>query len=345
MTHSFEGLCMLLISGVLSFTLSCAEIKLPDGLKDHAEVEEFLLIANKQDIDPAMRYTALEPVIAIAREAEELDWLASQLGRVLEKNPHDPYGSYYLMAMANGALDTGSNELALEYMRRLLKNYPNLLILGQSLHLLALREIAIHTTVPHEAVSARDAMQSRFPNRIDRGKNHYYLANEYKKIGEWDRMFDSYRNFLNYPESEIPGIPDAHTNVMDALRFHSSNKTWTKATLDDLINIVKYSIRTQNVELLQRHQSDNFFFMNWSQETSDSFTHIPMSLGTFLSERVRFKQELDDYSNDREAFLWTVGWTWKIPTWYLYFRRIDYPMNPEINGRWEWTGIYFGERL
>jgi len=133
--------------------------------------------------------------------------------------------------------------------------------------------------------------------------------------------------------------------VMAGLAFHNSDKSWTMESLDDLVNTVKYAIRTQDVRLLNRYQAENFFLMNWSQETSDSFTHIPMTLGSFLKSSIRYRQDLEEFSNDREAYLWTAGWTWKIPTWYLYFRRIDYPADPEINGRWEWAGIYFGERL
>ncbi len=345
--HSVTAPALYFLS-IIAFILlsnSCGDSKLPASLSSQGEIKEFLVVANTRDADPALRYAALEPVISVARKVDELDWLSSQLGIILEKNPQDPYGAYYLMAMANGARETGSNELALDYMQRLLKNYPDLTIKGRSLHLLALREIALHADDSRRAIAAREAMQSQFPDQIDMGRNLYYLATEYKKIGVWERMFDCYEDFLNYPETIIPGIPDAHSRVIDALGFHTSNKTWTVANLEDLVNTIKYAIKTQNVSLLERYKSDNFFFMNWTQDTSDAFTHTPMNLGIFLTNRVRFRSELDDYSNAREAFLWTAGWTWKIPTWYLYFRKIDYPVNPEINGRWEWAGIYFGERL
>lgn len=330
---------------ILFVLISCSEETLPPSLSGHEEVKEYLAIALRQDADPALQYAALEPVISIAREAGEFDWLTSELSGILEDNPHNPYGAYYLMAMAEGAKDTGSNALALDYLRRLLKNYPDLLIAGQSFHLLALGEIALYTDNPREAIAAREEIQSRFSDRTEIGRNQYYLANEYRKIGEWKKMFDSYRTFLNHPDAFIPGIPEARANVADALSFHNSSKTWTMVNLDDLVRTIQYAIKTQDAQLLHRYQSDKFFFMHWSQETSDSFTHIPMTLGSFLTNRVRYRSELDDYSNDREAFLWTAGWTWKIPTWYLYFRKIDYPVNPEINGRWEWAGIYFGERL
>ncbi|OQX30079.1 MAG: hypothetical protein B0D92_00340 [Spirochaeta sp. LUC14_002_19_P3] len=335
----------VIVYTLMLLLLSCQDKSMPTALSADNEIMDFLRISADENTDQELRYAVLEPVISTARNLGEFDWLTSFLGAELEKYPDNPYGAYYLMAMAENARDTGSEVLALDYLRRLVKNYPDIVIRGQSLHLLALGEIALHTHNPYEAIAARLEMNQRFSNPMEVGVNQYYLAKEYKKIGDWNKMFASYAIFLKNPNAQIPGVPDARSNVMDALQFHYSSKSWTAATLDDLINTIKYAIQNQNAALLRRYQSEKFFLMNWSQETSDSFTHIPMTLGTFLSRRVQFKEKVDDYSNENEAYLWTTGWTWKIPTWYLYFRRVDYPVNPEIHGRWEWAGIYLGERL
>jgi len=41
----------------------------------------------------------------------------------------------------------------------------------------------------------------------------------------------------------------------------------------------------------------------------------------------------------------TWGWHQYLSTWYLYFRKIYFPADPEIHGRWEWAGIYYGEKF
>jgi hypothetical protein len=61
--------------------------------------------------------------------------------------------------------------------------------------------------------------------------------------------------------------------------------------------------------------------------------------------RIYFEDKLDKDSNSREAYLKTWGWTQHITTWYLYFRKIYFPADPEIHGRWEWAGIYYGQKL
>ena len=334
------------IVSTMILPVSCGSDKtIPQSISQSGDMSELLEIALKPDADPAVRFAALEPVIGISRNAGETEWLAALLGKVLEFHPADPYGAYYLMAMAEGAAESDSETLSLYYLRRLLKNYPDLEIKGKSLQLLALKQIAVKSSDPRETIAVRLEMEHHYPDRIDRGLNYYRLAEEYRKIGEWDAMYGAYQNFLEYPDTSIPNVPDARNRVIADLSFHNSSKTWTMEELDDLVATVKYAIRHQDARLLTRMQAEPFFLMNWSQETSDPFTHVPMTLGSFLKPSIRYSRNLEPYSNDSEAFLKTTGWSWKIRTWILYFRRIDYPADPEINGSWEWAGIYFGDRL
>ena len=63
-----------------------------------------------------------------------------------------------------------------------------------------------------------------------------------------------------------------------------------------------------------------------------------------MEQRIHYNRDLDRDSNTREAYLRTWGWSYRIKTWYLYFRRVHFPADPEIHGQWEWAGIYFGEK-
>ena len=338
----------LVTLSILFFALlnSCSsEDRTPASLSKDDYFRELLAIARNSMENPAMRFIALEPIIVRARGADEIAWLNCYLGNILSNHPEDPYGSYYLAAMAESARESESEELALDYLRRLLKNYPDLKFGDKSIHFLAMDEIAKQTNNPREAISMRIRMQQHYSDRIDLGRNYFAIAGEYRKLGDWEAMYQAYENFLKYPNTIIPGNPDATDQIEASLAFHRSDKSWTMDELGDLVAIIKYALKTQNGSLLREYQSVDFFLMNWSQEASDSFTHTPMLLETFLTPAISYRSELELFSNSKEAYLWTTGWTWRIPTWYLYFRRIDYPADPEINGRWEWAGIYFGERL
>ena len=335
-----------IILSIQLLLMACGSDKrIPSILQHDRDLKELLDIALKPGVDPAMRFAALEPIIGRARRAEESEWLGALLGEILESRTDDPYGAYYLMALAEGARESGSEALSLDYLRRLLKNYPDLEIKGNSLHLLAMERIADSSTNPREAIAMRLEMKKKYSDRINPGLNLYRLAGEYRKIGEWNAMYQAYNEYLDYPETVIPNTPNARSRVLSDLSFHNSKKYWTMDSLDVLVSTVKYAIRNQDARLLTRLQAEPFFLMNWSQETSDPFTHIPMTLGSFLKPSIRYNRDLESYSNESEAFLKTTGWSWKIRTWILYFRRVDYPVDPEINGGWEWAGIYFGERL
>jgi hypothetical protein len=86
--------------------------------------------------------------------------------------------------------------------------------------------------------------------------------------------------------------------------------------------------------------------MSWIQDTSDSFTHIPANLPSFLTSNTRLAPEIEPFSNDTEAYLRSWNWAYQhqVGVWYLYFRRIDLPEKPDLNRKWEWAGIYLGER-
>jgi len=338
--------CPLTLLSILFYALlgSCSS-EVPPSLSKDDNFTELLAIARNSTENSAMRFIALEPIIVRARDAGEIAWLNRYLGDFLNSYPEDPYGAYYLTAMAEGALESESKELALDYLRRLLKNYPDLEIGDKSIHLLAMDEIARQTDNPREAILMRMRMGQRYPNRIDLGSNYFAMAGEHRKLGDWEAMYQAYKNFLKHTNTAIPGNSAAAKRIEADLAFHKSDKTWTMENLDNLVAAIKHGLRTQNGALLRRYQAIDFFLMNWSQETSDSFTHIPMTLESFLTSTISYRNEFEEFSSNNEAYLWTTGWTWRIPTWYLYFRRIDYPPDPEINGRWEWAGIYFGERI
>ena len=89
----------------------------------------------------------------------------------------------------------------------------------------------------------------------------------------------------------------------------------------------------------------NFFSKYWGQKDFDPASLKYFNIyGWLLKSKVRFAKELDSDSTAREAYLKTWNWLYHVNTWYFYFRRVDFPADPDIDGRWEWAGIYFGEK-
>ena len=87
--------------------------------------------------------------------------------------------------------------------------------------------------------------------------------------------------------------------------------------------------------------------MSWKQDEMDANSQESFSMKDWMrgGNRIRYSDTLDETSNPNEAYLRTWGWNNYVSVWYLYFRKIDFPMDPDINGNWEWAGIYIGNKL
>jgi hypothetical protein len=85
--------------------------------------------------------------------------------------------------------------------------------------------------------------------------------------------------------------------------------------------------------------------MSWKQDETDRNSQRSFNIRNFMVGRdIRFNQDIDESSSPNEAYLRTWGWG-QVTTWYFYFRKVDFPVDPEIHGKWEWAGIYYGEKL
>ena len=90
----------------------------------------------------------------------------------------------------------------------------------------------------------------------------------------------------------------------------------------------------------------NFFARSWGQMETENSRIIDYRFDEFMyNNRIRYAESLDASSNATEAYLRTWGWSRYLEVWYLYFRKIYFPQDPEIHGRWEWAGIYYGEKF
>lgn len=186
---------------------------------------------------------------------------------------------------------------------------------------------------------------------IDKGPVYYYMAKTYEELGEWELAVQAYRNFLANPDCEIPGEPLAHSETADMIAFYDyRNKSWIQNSLEDLTQYVQWAIWGKNASRLERYRAKvNFFATAWEEDMSnsnklDDLEDFYSDLGVLMTSRLRCSGTLDSDSNLQEAYLETWGWSYRIPTWYFYFRKISFPADPEINGKWEWAGIYLGEK-
>jgi tetratricopeptide (TPR) repeat protein len=81
-----------------------------------------------------------------------------------------------------------------------------------------------------------------FPDKVDAASAYYYLGRSYAETGRWDLAFEAYRQFLTYPDAQIPGVPTARNDILGQVAFYDSPKDWTMPTLESLVTAVRTAI-------------------------------------------------------------------------------------------------------
>ncbi len=301
----------------------------------------------------------IQQIIKLLHQADKAEKLNLFLTAYVENHPDNPFNAYYLLIVAENYYNNGAYPFATHYYERILKNYPDLLVQGRSVHYICLKNLIQMIEEPAVRVNYYKELIARFsePDElytdlelIDKGPVYYYMGKTYEELGEWALAVQAYRNFLLYPDSKIPGEPQAHTEIADMIAFYDyRDKGWIMDSLEDLTKYVQWAIWGRNPSRLNRYMAKvNFFTQAWEEDsnenTIDDIEGFYSDIGIFMTSRLRCASELNSDSNLQEAYLETWGWSFRIPTWYLYFRKISFPADPEINGKWEWAGIYLGEK-
>jgi tetratricopeptide (TPR) repeat protein len=310
-----------------------------------------------RETDPKNRFVLIQQIgqdLANAGKPEkEIIFLTS----FVEKDPTDLFDAYYLLMVAEAYQEMKAIPLAIHYYLRILKNHTDLLVGGQSIHLHVLQELIDLETRPEYKIEYYKELISRFGGQesVHLGSAYFFLARAEEEVGEWDQALQAYQKYLDSPDTDVPGVPDAYLKAQEKVLFYFSDKSWTVPDLNTLVDAVKDAIFTKNIAKLRKYQAKvNFFVKGWDQQapTGDPTDDSPAdgsadsNIGVYLmSSNPKIEGQLDITSNDKEAYLRTTGWNFRPPTWYLYFRKVDFPADPEANGQWEWAGIYFGEKL
>lgn len=296
--------------------------------------------------DPDRRFALCDQAIREFQRQDQEDKLVLILHDFLNAYPEDPYRAYYYSVVAEYYRTVDAPPLAIDYYKRILYNTQDLILGETSIHLMILKEWLTLSESLDERITIYEMLINNFPDQVNQGECFYYLAKSYEERGYFDESIVYYEKYLNNPEKEIPGVVDAYETVQALVNFHKSDKSWTFDTLDELVNAVKYALSYKRFDLLERYQSENFFILSWSQKMMDLDEDV--SIGNLSSYRwtvIRYSPTLESFSNEKEAYLKTTGWSYRVKPWYFYFKQIDYPQDPEINGQWEWVGIYMGQPL
>ncbi|MCR5061921.1 MAG: tetratricopeptide repeat protein [Treponema sp.] len=330
---------------------SCSFNKSNYAKKKQQEMQKQLqTLLNSSSLDRESRYSVINSISNILFTQKDYDQLVLFLTDWIERHPEDIYNTYWLYITALVYVENDAYPIAEYYFDRILKNYADITVKGQSIHFQCLRQLIKISTTPANRIKYFNELINRFPSNVSTTELYERLAFEYEKEGEWVLALNAHSQFLKQPDAQtiqIAGAPDAYANARQLVDFNNSPKDWTFESLSAIESAIKKAINRYDWRSLDKYRAKvNFFTINWNQDRSATGSQEVFSMQNFMrGNRIRYNATLDDSSTPNEAYLRTTGWSQYISVWYLYFRKVNFPADPEIHGRWEWAGIYFGEKL
>ncbi|MBR7064950.1 MAG: tetratricopeptide repeat protein, partial [Treponema sp.] len=274
--------------------------------------------------------------------AEKYDEAILFLTDWVDRHPGSKYNAYWLLMVSHAYLSCNAEPFAEYYFDRILHQCDDLIVKKNSIHFTCLKNLIQISKTPKNRIAYFNEMIERFPSSVSITELYYRLALEYEKINDWDQMLRSYALFLGQPDAaviQILGESNAYTKAHIFIDFNNSSKNWTFDSLESLELAVKRAISNYDWVTLERYRSKvNFFSMSWQQDTNDPNNQAEFSLKNYmLGQKIYFAKDLDGATTSNEAYLRTWGWNQYLTVWYLYFRKINFPVDPEIHGRWEWA--------
>ena len=334
-----------------AFLISCgngnsAKIKQDKQIQKELEA----LLQDPTDSSENRRYAIINKISAKWLADQKYNDLILYLTDHVERNPDDKYNAYWLLMTAYAYIQMRQDRVAEYYFERIIKNYPDLRVKDQSVHFLCLERLIQISTNHENRIQYFNTLINRFPSNVSITEMYVRLAREYEQIGEWTKALKTYTLFLEQPDAssiQITDMHDIYNYARNMIDFNNSPKNWTFKTLDELANAVKTAIYRYQPRKLDEYRSKvNFFTVSWRQDDSIPTGSVDFSMLNYMhGNRITVTEELIPGPTINEAYLKSKGWTLAVPTWYFYFRKVNYPANPEIHGTWEWAGIYIGEMM
>ncbi len=334
---------------VLVFT-SCKEdpnAYLYDDLQELEQEQKALLEVLAKTESEELKFSLRDKIAKNLKAKNKWKSLTVFLSSLTE-DEFNSYKAYWFLMLANEYMEQNMNQIASYYFERIIDLDKDLEIEGKSIYFLSLNNLIKITEDPKRLAEYYSRLLDNFYDKIDPAYVNFMLAQSYEKLGEWNLAIQTYSKFLSLGRFDlvIPGIPDNYGYARKIVDYSSSNKSWTLESLDELLRVIRYAISKNDYNTLERYRSKvNFFSMAWKQELSETYSTKDFNLRDFMYGNIKIAPKLDDYSTPYEAYLRTSGWHHYSRVWYLYFRKVNFPADPEIHGRWEWAGIYYGEKI
>ena len=319
------------------------------GFRDVSDRVESLIKLLEETKDEQHLFVIRKEIAKELKSSNQKKRLIVFLTSFLENEKDNKYNAYFLLMLANEYIEVKMIPLATYYFEKVASLNFDLIVNEKSIKLISLNALIRVTEEAEKLIKYYSILIRDFQNDIDMAHNLFMLARSYERVGEWNMAIQTYEKFLRLKDFDviIPGIHDSYAYAKKIVDYSSSSKDWTVETLEELLGIIRYAIQNKNYALLEHYRSKvNFFVMSWKQDASDGHSRTDYTIYNLMyAGNIQIANSVDSSSTPYEAYLRTSGWIHYMKTWYFYLKKINFPADPSIHGRWEWAGIYYGEKL
>lgn len=266
-----------------------------------------------------------------------------KLGELCHKLDNSDYQSYLNFLISDIYWQNGYKEQALFYMLKVEKTSYILEYLYRPIgYYIAKRIISIDC-----AFNLKEDMYllllDEYNELIDIHYTMAELTGFYQEHLEMDDAIAMMKKILKTANKSSLSAAQLQ-EMRNEIYFYNLKKLWVHQNLETLIKNIEKAIKRKNSKLLWRYVSKRKFDVELFQKKDQKrWTYSELGIHRRWNNRIVFAKKLEDFSSENEAFLRTDNWTFpQMRTWYFRFNKIFYPYDKDINGSWEWSGIYFG---
>ena len=235
----------LLIGGFLFSCSRDSAAYLYAGLHDHKEEQKVLVGLLNNEQDPQIRFALIDKIAYNLQLEGKIAALSVFLQSIVDIEPDNQYNAYFLLRLAAAYRQVHEDKIAAHYFEYVMQNYADMLVKGQSIHLLCLKNLIELSADAPKLVVYYSRLLTDFYHKFDPAYAYFMLAKAYEAQGEWRLAIQAYTQFLNLRRFDviIPGIPDSYGYARKIVDYNASTKNWTFNTLDELVKTVSRAIR------------------------------------------------------------------------------------------------------
>lgn len=353
--------CLSLTFFLVSCSIQTNNYALERNIADNKNLANYYTSVNKENLksmrdlfallqnagsDSEYRFCINREICNLYQKEGKDNKLCNFLLQTVYEHPDDVYNAWYLLMLSWVHLKNGAEPLAEIYLNRIIKNHPDLILNGQSIHLASLKLLATMIQDSNRQISCYQELLDRFPDSIDTNDVWFSLGKAYEAAGEWDLALQTYAEYLNHHGGILNRDSAAFSYAKNIVDFNNSSKDWVYEKLDRLVLDIKKAIAGGNVRNLSKLMAKvNFHALSWGQDPENIGEQQDINFSDLLKgTNIYCESRLDPDSNAKEAWLRTSGWSQNISVWYLYFRKVNFPADSSVHGHWEWAGVFYGEK-